>query len=178
MIDQEQKQSVLNIIFIWKRYKNSYLKKYFLFFCLFFFSASCNLNGRIGVYEQMLYFPNHTWSINNRPLFKFVIKDTASAYNIYVVLRHAEDYAYNNIWINLTTIAPGDTAKTQRLNLKLGDNNKWFGTEMDDIVDQRILITQNPIKLVGGNYDFVLQQIMREENLPGIINAGIRVEKQ
>jgi gliding motility-associated lipoprotein GldH len=130
------------------------------------------------VYEKTSFFPTHIWNTNNNPSFNFTITDTASLYNFFIVLRHSDAYQFNNIWINVTTIAPGDTAQVQQLNLKLGDNTKgWMGSAMDDIIEHRILITHNPVKLKSGNYTFILQQIMREDQLPNIYNAGIRVEK-
>ncbi len=48
---------------------------------------------------------------------------------------------------------------------------------MDDIFDHRIRLTQAPIKLKMGNYTFTIQQAMREDPLPYVLNAGIRVEK-
>jgi gliding motility-associated lipoprotein GldH len=153
------------------------LKKNLLVFGLIFFIASCTLNNDIGVYEKTVAFANHSWNTNNRPSFNFTVTDTASFYNIYIVLRHTDAYRYNNIWINLTTIAPGDTAKSQQLNLKIGDNRKWFGSAMDDIIEYRVPVTQNAVPLKRGNYTFILQHIMRQDELQGILNAGIRVEK-
>jgi gliding motility-associated lipoprotein GldH len=87
-------------------------------------------------------------------------------------------YHYNNIWLNVTTIAPADTARTQQVNLKLGDNTKgWLGFALDDIIEHRVLLTRYPVKLKKGNYTFILQQIMREDPLQYVMNVGIRVEK-
>lgn len=73
---------------------------------------------------------------------------------------------------------PGDTATTVQQNFKLGDNRLgWLGTTMDDVIEHRMLITNKPVKLKKGNYTFQLQQVMREDPLQNILNAGIRVEK-
>jgi gliding motility-associated lipoprotein GldH len=160
----------------YKRNNNQSLKN-FLSISLFFLAASCTLNADLGVYEKTVSFSNHSWNTNNRPAFDFVISDTASSYNIYVVLRHTDAYKYNNIWLNLTTSAPGDTAKSQQLNLKIGDNKKWFGSAMDDIIEYRVPITQNAVQLKPGKYTFILQHIMRQDELTEMLNAGIRVEK-
>ena len=98
-------------------------------------------------------------------------------YNVFVVLRHGDAYHFNNLWMDITTIPPGDTAQTVRANLKLGDNKKWLGNTIDDIVEHRVLINSNPLKFKAGNYKFILQQVMREDPLQSILNAGIRVEK-
>ncbi len=152
------------------------MKALFIFFISVVFT-SCIYDTSLGIYEKLVSFPTQQWNTANLPTFNFKISDTTSFYNIYILLRHTDAYAYNNIWLNVTAIAEGDTAKTQQLNLKLGDNKQWFGSSMDDIIEHRILITQNPVKLKKGNYTFILQHIMRDDNLQDVLNAGIRIEK-
>ncbi len=132
---------------------------------------------KIGYYEKMVVVPRHAWASGFRPSFTFEITDTVSAYNIYVLTRHTDAYHYNNMWINFTSIAPAGIAETQKLNLKLGDNTKWLGASMDDIVEQRILVNRNPVKLKPGKYIFTLQNIMREDPLEEVVNVGVRVSK-
>ncbi len=136
---------------------------------------ACN---RIDVYEKTVPFNIHEWAGSNQPSFQFSITDTTSLYNIYTVVRHDDAYHFNNLWLNVTIAAPGDTAKTQQVQLLLGDNTKgWLGSAMDDIIEHRILLTRNPIRLKKGTYIFTLQQTMREDPLQYVLNAGIRVEK-
>lgn len=149
--------------------------KFLLFAAGFFFTiASCK---QIDVYEKTFAFTRHTWPSTEKPDFVFTIIDTVARYNIFVVLRHTDAYHYNNLWVNVTFIPPSDTAQTIRANLKLGDNKQWLGNSIDDIVEHRILINPNPLHLKKGNYQFILGQIMREDPLSNILNAGIRVEK-
>ena len=136
--------------------------------------ASCS---QIDVYEKTVPFTRHNWSENEKPAFDFTITDTAARYNVFVVLRHTDAYHYNNLWMNVTITPPGDTARTVRANLKLGDNKHWLGNSIDDIVEHRILINTSPLLFKKGNYKFIIQQIMRESPLPDVLNAGIRVEK-
>jgi len=133
----------------------------------------------MDVFEKTVFFPKHVWSANEKPSFTFTVEDTSSLYNIFVVLRHEDAYRFNNLWLNITTQAPGDSARTQQVNVRLADNTRgWLGTGMDDVFDHRARITQMPVKLRKGNYTFTLQQIMREDPLQYVLNAGIRVEKQ
>jgi gliding motility-associated lipoprotein GldH len=149
--------------------------KNFWIIILIAFIASCNT---IDIYEKTKPFSSHEWKGNEKPSFTFEIKDTASLYDIFLVFRHTDAYNFNNIWVNVTTTPPGDTATTQPLDLKLADNqNGWLGSGMDDIFEHRIKITATPVRLKAGKYNFNLQQIMREEPLKHVLNAGIRVEK-
>lgn len=132
----------------------------------------------IGVYEKTHFFPSHSWTSKEKPAFQFSISDTTSFYHIYVVIRHEDVYHFNNLWLEITTQSPNNPPKIQQVNLQLADNKKgWLGTGMDDIFDHRIRVTGAPIKLKSGTYTFTLNQIMREEPLAGVLNAGIRIEK-
>ena len=151
------------------------MKKVFLFI---FISAVLTACGTLDVYEKTVAFPDHEWTNTEKPSFTFDIEDTVSAYKIFVILRHEDAYHFNNIWLNISTRAPKDSAKTQLVNIILADNAKgWLGIGMDDVFDHRALITRSPVKLKKGSYTFILQQHMREEPLQFILNAGIRVEK-
>jgi gliding motility-associated lipoprotein GldH len=149
--------------------------KHFLVILVIAVIASCNT---IDIFERTKAFPSQTWKSTEQPSFTFEIKDTTVRYNIFIVLRHTDAYNFNNIWLNLTTLAPFDTATTQHLDLKLADNNNgWLGSGMDDIFEHRIKITRMPAYLKAGKYTFALQHIMREEPLQHVMNVGIRVEK-
>ncbi len=138
--------------------------------------AACN---SIGVFEKTVAFKKQEWAGSNKPSFSFTITDTLAAYNIYVVLRHTDAYNYNNIWMKCTRKGP-DTTYTQQVDLRLATNGQgWLGTGMDDIWEHRIPITQGPTRFRKmGDYEFTLEQVMRQEPLLHIMNAGVRIEKQ
>jgi len=133
---------------------------------------------QLEVYEQMKSFPDHTWANSDSCRFIFHISDTTVRYHIYTILRHEDAYHYNNIWLEVKTQAPQDTIKKQSVMLRLGDNKKgWLGTGMGDVFEHRVRITRYPVQLRQGDYVFVLRQIMREDPLQNVLQAGLRVEK-
>lgn len=131
-----------------------------------------------GVYERMAFFSNHEWHSREKKSFSFDVTDTLAEYRLYVVLRHADAYNWRNIWLNIEFKGPDSTYQVKR-EFFLSDNKKWYGTVIDDIVDQRIPFTRNnvPTPLRKGKYTITLQQVMREDPLQHVLNAGIRVEK-
>ena len=133
----------------------------------------------IDVFEKNVSIPQQQWDRSFQHVIVFNITDTAALYNIYVTLRHTHAYNYNNIWLNVNYQLPGDTLKQQRVDIPLADNNKgWLGTGMDDIYEVRRLITPQPYRFKNsGECTFTLEQIMRENPLKHVMNAGIRVEK-
>ena len=157
------------------------IKRFFLYFlpCALLF-ATCT---SVELFEKTANIPGHSWKNSYQPSFTFSIKDTASPYELFLILRHTDKYNFNNIYINLHTKQPGaDTTQTARFDLRLAtDNEGWLGSGMDDIYEHRI-----PLTPVGGQfyfkkpgeYTFSIEQIMRENPLNNVLDAGIRIEKK
>jgi len=139
-------------------------------------ASSCTT---VDLFEKTVDIPGHAWQSSFRPSFDFTIKDTSSLYQLFLILRHNEKYNYSNIYINLYVKPPGQDSsiKIQR-DLVLATNEKgWQATAMDDIYEHRIPLG-DPQTLKAGNYQFTLEQIMRENPLQNVLDAGIRVEKK
>ena len=140
------------------------------------FLVSCNT---IDLYEKSVTIPGHQWKSSFKPSFDFTIKDTSSTYKLFFILRHNEKYSFNNIYINVYVKGPGqDTAMKIQQDLVLATNEKgWLGTGMDDIYEHRIPLAPEQ-SLKAGNYTFTIEQIMREDPLENVLNAGLRIEKK
>ncbi len=154
--------------------------KYIKGSCLFIMSCSLCLVScsTVDLYEKSVALPGHKWSSSYRPAFSFTIKDSTAPYQLFLVLRHTEKYNFNNIYINLHAVLPGLDTLSIRKDLILATNEKgWLGIGMDDIYEHRIKLG-DPEYLKAGTYTFTIEQIMREDPLEHVMNAGIRVEKQ
>jgi gliding motility-associated lipoprotein GldH len=145
----------------------------------------------IDLYEKVVPVPAHQWQSNFKPQFTFDIKDTTVPYQFYILLRHSNQYKYNNIWVNLWGNAPADTAQKLALELPLAGKEGWLGTGMDDIFEHRIRVGNEAVKFPflkpaeegfyftkPGAYTFTVEQIMREDPLPYVLNVGLRLEKK
>lgn len=135
---------------------------------------------RTDLFEKNIAIPDHNWSKNFKPEISVAIEDTVSRYNIYAVVRHQDAYRYKNMYLNVAILSPTGETTTHMLDLKLATDEKgWLGSGMDDIFEHRIQITpaDKPVALHAGSYKFILQQMMREDPLEHVMNAGIRIEK-
>ncbi len=133
----------------------------------------------IDLYEKSVAIPGHAWESSFKPSFDFTIKDTNTSYQLFLVLRHNEKYNFNNIYVNVYARVPGqDSAIKIQKNLTLADNEGWkAASAMDDIYEHRLPLGEIQA-LKAGNYTFTLEQIMREDPLQNVLNAGIRIEKK
>jgi gliding motility-associated lipoprotein GldH len=147
----------------------------FIFFVLLVISmASC---GKVELFERTQNIKNAEWDDQQVPSLSFEVADTVKAYHIFVVMRHTNEYPFRNIWLNVGLQQPGDTLKYQQFELPLAAPDKWLGTGMDDIYEHRALLFPNPVHFTkSGTVTFTLQHTMRRNPLPGVMQAGIRVE--
>ncbi len=143
---------------------------------LVFIAVLLSACGKIEVFEKTKPFPQQEWKNSDMPSFTFNISDTASRYNLYMVLRHTDAYRYKNIWVEIAVKAP-DTVYNIKREFTLSDNTRWLGSAMDDIIEHRINFNTVPVPLKKGDYTFTLKQVMREDPLQYMLNAGVRVEK-
>lgn len=136
---------------------------------------------RMETFEKNRDIPRQEWLTAYQPSFEVELapEDTAFYYNIYVNVRHTDAYPYNNLWLLIRTLTPGDsTAAVRRVELPLADTyGKWLGNGLDDIFEHRIPIQQNALLSKPGLYRFSFEQNMRQDPLPYVMSVGLRVEK-
>ena len=130
------------------------------------------------LYEKTIAMPGHKWPSSLKPEFTFTISDTGSLYQVWFIMRHNEKYNFNNIFINLYARLPKqDTVIKIQRDLRLANNEGgWEASGMDDIYEHRVKLG-DPQLLGAGTYTFTLEQIMREDPLENVMNAGLRIEK-
>jgi gliding motility-associated lipoprotein GldH len=137
-------------------------------------AASCTT---VDLYEKTVVIPNHAWQSTFRPSFTFTIKDTVPRYQLYLILRHTEKYNFNNIYIKLNVQKDGGKTAESTWDISLADQEGWKATAMDDIYEHRASIGV-PVNYEKGTYTFTIEQIMREDPLKHVLNAGISIEKE
>lgn len=149
---------------------------------LLFFAAGCEMPSPNN-FRKEISLKNGNWPSNNQPVFTIAIKDTSALYQTYILLRHDDTYPFSNIWLRLRVMQPGDTAYSQgeMINLKLADvSGAWLGKGMGSIWEHKIPLRKKEGLHFpkAGSYKIRISQIMREDPLPGILNAGIMVQKK
>ena len=130
------------------------------------------------VFEKNTVIPDNKWEMNNIVKLEAEIKDTISLNNIYINVRNAGGYQYSNLYLFLTTRTPHAGEARDTVELPLADERgKWYGNGSGDIWDNRILFKRNFRFPESGVYHFELQQAMRVNPLPQIMDVGMRIEK-
>jgi gliding motility-associated lipoprotein GldH len=132
-------------------------------------------------YQSQTPIPQNAWNYNFKPTFTFDITDTDAYYRPYFIIRHTQAYAYNNIWMWVYIKTPGDTnTKKARINITLAEQTgKWLGRGMGEIYEQRMPVSFGDSVNFSrkGTYKISLEQNMRLNPLPDVLNVGFRLEK-
>lgn len=137
---------------------------------------SCDSNK---FYDESLSLPNDKWPKDEALSFNVNIEDTISTYRFFINVRNNTSYKYNNIYFFLTTRFPdGGMSRDTIECLLAAKNGEWLGKGSGHYRDSRIPIRNNIRFPKKGTYTLSLNQAMREDELPGISEAGVRLEKE
>ena len=136
--------------------------------------VACNDSVIFDQYEKI---PAKEWLYDQPVAMDVEITDTSSRYHLYVNLRHSNSYAYSNLWVVVHTTFPSGKKLENRVNLPLADKDgSWYGKGSGDIFNARVLIQPNAVFPEKGTYLFEIEQNMRLNPLPEIMEAGLSVE--
>ena len=137
-------------------------------------------------YQQTYPIPENAWNNHFIPTFKFEIPDTNAAYKMFFLIRHTDAYPFSNIWLVVSIKQPGDsTFQKVRMEVPLAEQSgKWLGNGMGEIWEQLMPVNYqmneggiSKFLKKKGKYEIKLEQNMRLNPLPEVLQAGLRIEK-
>lgn len=148
----------------------------YLLLSFFLFGAwGCDYNR---IYEEYRPIEEHVWHYDQPVQFEAAIEDTTDRYNLFLDLRHKNNYPYNNIWVTVTTITPdADTNRLKNEFSLANERGQWKGQAVGSVYDHRFRILKNMRFKQKGNYQFRVKHLMRKDELKGVMDVGLRIER-
>jgi gliding motility-associated lipoprotein GldH len=135
--------------------------------------SSCNKDV---LYTDSINIPSEVWSLDFIPEFKTDISDTVSVCNIFLSIRTGTSYPFRNIWLFVNTVSPSGKSITDTLQYMLADERgKWFGKGFGDIREMDLPFRTGVCFRERGTYTFRVRHGMRNENLNGVYDLGLRI---
>ncbi|EJL73960.1 gliding motility lipoprotein GldH [Chryseobacterium populi] len=128
--------------------------------------------------KVMMNSVNNKWNKKSEQKFNLEISDPQNPKNIIFVVRNNNEYPYSNIRfiVNFTNLQ-NKKKETDTLNYVLSKpNGEWLGTGFGDTKETFFQYKLNYTFPVKGKYEIGLTQAMRNDNLPGIEDIGIKIE--
>ena len=137
---------------------------------------SCDRNR---VYEDNFLIENGTWNASKPAVFDVEITRLTDKYNVYLNVRNALEYPYSNLFLFLSTSYPDGKKSVDTLELRLADlDGRWLGSGMGSVKFSRFMLKKGVLFPQKGHYHFEMMQAMRVNELKGIRDIGLRIEKQ
>jgi gliding motility-associated lipoprotein GldH len=143
---------------------------------LVFFLGACDSKR---FFEENKPIPNGVWNGKEPLSFGVDISDSIARYDFYLNIRNDGDYSYSNLYLFIHTALPGGKTATDTVECQLADpDGKWRGSGLGSIKFNRYLFQRGMVFPRKGRYLFKIEQAMRVNELKGIRDVGIRLEKQ
>jgi len=129
-------------------------------------------------YENELDIPESGWESNKAAVFDFSISDTLQIYDLIINISNTNDYRNSNLWLFIHTHSSKGKLASDTLEFILADEKgKWLGKK-DGGVWHNDLIYQSQVRFPQtGKYSIEVIQGMRNLNLKGIKQVGLKIEE-
>lgn len=130
------------------------------------------------LYEENREVNGGVWDMKQKLAFDFEIPDTTTKYNFYFNVRNTDEYPYSNLYVFFHTSFPNGKMGNDTIEFPLADEQgRWYGKGQGDVHDCRLIFRKGVRFPLAGKYHMEIEQAMRMEQLPGVIDAGIRIER-
>ncbi|HNY03081.1 MAG TPA: gliding motility lipoprotein GldH [Bacteroidales bacterium] len=155
------------------------IHSFYRFFALFAILAALTGCDPGRVYEEHQAIREGIWNVRDKKEFRTEINDLATSYNVYLDIRNDRDYPYSNLFLFMDTEYPGGKISRDTVELTLADyDGRWLGSGTGSVKFSRFLFRKDVKFRERGKYRFLFEQAMRINELHGIRDIGIRIEKQ
>ena len=140
-----------------------------------FLLTSCHSNV---VYTDSFVMPEKKWDLHDIPSFNIPVTDTVNSNNVLFTIRTGSSYPFRNIYLFVSASSPDGKTINDTLQYNLADEKgKWFGKGFGDIRELTLPYKSNVYFPVKGTYQFKVRHGMRIEDLKGVYDFGMRIER-
>ncbi len=131
------------------------------------------------VFQDQKAIEGLSWHFEDGLVFEVPIHDTVSLHKMYIDIRNSTDYKYSNLFLFLDIGFPDGRVLRDTLECVLADRRgQWTGRGFGQLRFNRFLFRDEVWFPAKGVYTFRLYHGMRDEELYGISDAGVRIEKK
>ncbi|MBV6879417.1 gliding motility lipoprotein GldH [Epilithonimonas sp. FP105] len=142
-------------------------------FILFLSLGSCQNNDDKILMKDV----GEQWKKNDVQTFDFDINDAENQKNMMFVVRNNNGYPYSNLRLIANIEHNKKKISTDTLNFVLAKpNGEWIGTGFGDTKEIIFQYKLNYRFPQNGNYSVKVIQAMRNNQLPGIEDIGIKIQ--
>jgi gliding motility-associated lipoprotein GldH len=129
-------------------------------------------------YDNVYDIQKGEWQKNQVVKFDVPVMDTIHGYNLFFEIRNSNVYPYSNLFLFVTTTSPNRAIKKDTIEITLADERgKWLGNGLGGIRSNEIMFKNNIRFPVPGFYKVEVAHGMRDDVLKGIIDVGLKIDR-
>lgn len=131
----------------------------------FVFLSSC---GPKVIFQEKTNLED-LWLHIDKIRFDYEVSDISRPYDLLLNVTHDDDFSYENLYINVTTVFPDGKNTVNPVSLQLADyNGDWLGDCDGKSCVLSIEISTKAYFEKSGKYSLQLEQYSRKDSLRGI----------
>ena len=132
--------------------------------------------GPVKIFDDTLVVPESGWTYADTLVYDFDVRDTMLTHNMMLTIKHVTDFAYANVYVDITTTFPDSPPITQQVSLDLADKaGQWLGECGKATCMTPVLISEGKRFRTPGNYKISIVQASRQDTLAGIYAVQLQV---
>lgn len=155
------------------------MKKAIQFMCCLMVLAGCS-DDRL--FEEIHLMESRFWNTRDKVAFEFEVSDTNAVYDLITDLRVKGSYGFSNLFLQVHITNPQGHLIKKLVEYTLATpDGRWLGRGLGDLYDYRLHspdLDELSMFSKPGTYRVELRQVMRVDNLEGVMAVGIRVQKR
>lgn len=129
------------------------------------------------IYDETLKADN-PWSYQQKLSFQYQVPDTTQPYDLHLKIRYSDTFAFENVYLKMTTYFPGGDSVASPLSLELADNQgSWQGKCNDGTCETDILLLEKAYFKFSGIHKLTMEQYSRQPELSGIESIRLLVKR-
>lgn len=118
------------------------------------------------------------WAMTDTVRLSLNVPDTTQAYDLALMLRHTEQYTYQNLWFFIQSPDSLSPIQSDTVMACLADDRgRWFGSRVGRYYYGYVVAKRGIVFPASGTYTFTLVHGMRDSVIVGIADVGIELRK-
>lgn len=145
----------------------------FILLCLPLLMTACHRDVVSSAHHDL---PEQGWAMTDTVRLALEVTDSAQSYDLALMLRHTDQYTYQNLWLFVQSCDSLSPVKSDTVMACLADDRgQWLGTHAGRYYSGYVIMERNITFPVAGTYTFDIVQGMRDSVIYGIADVGLEL---
>lgn len=148
-------------------------KKIFILLCVAAVLAACNKDVVSSDHRDL---PMSGWSMTDTVRLSLLVADTTQTYDLALMLRHTEQYNYQNLWFFISAQDSLSPVQCDTVMACLADDRgRWLGTRAGRYYSGYVIMEHELRFPEAGTYTYAIVHGMRDSIIHGIADVGLEL---